>query len=73
MEIHRGLSKEEMAVVHLRMLLHYHERMMMGNMSGCKTQIGGRCAREVMADSYADTLREAIRCVKIVNQLPDDY
>ena len=67
------VGKAESAVAHLRMLLHYHERMMMGNISGCKNQIEGRCAREVFADAYADTLREAIRCVKLVNRLPEDY
>lgn len=72
MEVQRGISSAESAVVHLQMLLHYHERVMMFPMHGCKSEIDGRCAREIMSDVYADALREAIRCVKIVNQLPED-
>ena len=66
------ITQAESAVVHLRMLLHYHERVMMGHMYGCKNEIDGRCAREAAADVFADALREAIRCVKIVNQMPED-
>lgn len=52
----------------LQGLLHYHERMMAGGVrmqepNGTETDIPvGK-----LYDGYADALREAIRCVKLVN------
>ena len=48
----------------LRCLLHYHERMTMplkGRVD-CRIAVG-------FEDGYADTLREAIRCIEIVHGL----
>lgn len=59
-------ERAKMTVVHLLMLLHYHERITLGGMT-CN---GKPCdAINEMCDPYAEDLREAIRCVKIVNQI----
>lgn len=52
----------------LQGLLHYHERMMAGGIrmqdpNGTETEV----PIEKLYDGYADALREAIRCVKLVN------
>lgn len=51
-------------------LLHYHERMMLG---GVKKEGADGKWEDVpigmLYDGYADALREAIRCVKVVNGL----
>jgi len=65
----REVSKEE-GYVHLLLgLLHYHERIDLNSGNYCKSKINGRCANKVFNDEYANALREAIRCIKLVNHL----
>ena len=61
----------------LRGVLHYHERMMLhrdcpagdeGTVCEHKVQAGGRCPNSVFIDSYAEALKEAIRCMEIVHK-----
>lgn len=58
----------------LRSLLHYHERMMMNDSCpashGCKNAdvLEGKCPKTVFLDSYAEALKEAIRCIEIVHK-----
>lgn len=61
----------------LRCLLHYHERMMLGHRQcpGGKCEkvntcsvLEGKCPNAVFIDEYAEALKEAIRCIKIVHK-----
>ena len=65
----------EFQIFILRSLLHYHERMTMGTVtevqSGkdlCNNLGDGKCAKIIFQDAYAETLREAIRCIEIVHK-----
>lgn len=59
----------------LRGLLHYHERMMAGSVSAQDLESGGWQDVPVaeIFDGYADALREAIRCVKLVNGAESEH
>ena len=61
-------NRTEVRLSVLQGLLHYHERMMAG---GVRMQEPNGTEKEVpvekLYDGYADALREAIRCVKLVN------
>lgn len=63
-------TRAEAAVHYLTGLLHYHERITMGVM-GTEMPDGTLevFPYEQLLDGYADALREAIRCVKQVNDL----
>lgn len=52
-------------------LLHYHERATLAQQDGgaCGTPIDGKCPSVVFIDLYAEALREAIRCVRLVHGL----
>lgn len=61
-------NRTEVRLNVLQGLLHYHERMMAGGIrmqdpNGTETEV----PIEKFYDGYADALREAIRCVKLVN------
>ena len=72
----KPVTDYEWHIIVLRGLLHYHERMMLhrdcpagSGDSTCehKAQAGGRCPNSVFIDSYAEALKEAIRCIEIVH------
>lgn len=69
-----SMNKTESHLSILRGLLNYHERMM--SFRECpageceKTECtDGKCPNTVFIDTYAEALREAIRCVEIVNEV----
>ncbi len=68
------VGKAESHLSILRGLLNYHERMMAFRdcpAGECKNTecTGGKCPNTVFIDTYAEALREAIRCVEIVNEV----
>lgn len=72
------VGKAESHLHILRGLLNYHERMMLFRdcparsvETECKNKecTNGKCPNIVDMDIYAEALREAIRCVEIVNEV----
>ena len=70
-----GHTKHQIHI--LRGLLNYHERMMIAHRKcpggHCETvdkceELDGNCPNAVFIDSYADALREAIRCIELVHK-----
>lgn len=63
----------DVSLQYLRGLLHYHERMLLGqkcpDVNGCHNQdlCGGECPALLFTDSYSAALKEAIRCIEIVH------
>lgn len=66
--------KPEFQLHILRGLLHYHLRMTLAAekcpAEDCQNaaHTGGKCPNTSMLDGYAETLREAIRCIEIVHK-----
>ena len=57
----------------LRCLLNYHERMMLPHRSCHGDHCGsaeklGTCPNSLFIDTYAEALKEAIRCIEIVHK-----
>ena len=66
----RECSYEEFCVGMLECLLHYHERVTMPvGQNLCKEMGTEKCPERLVTDQYAEVLREAIRCVRIVHDL----
>ena len=66
----RECSYEEFCVGMLECLLHYHERGTMPvGQNLCKEMGTEKCPERLVTDQYAEVLREAIRCVRIVHDL----
>ena len=64
----RDCSHEEFCVGMLECLLHYHERVTMPvGQNLCKEMGTEKCPGRLATDQYAEVLREAIRCIRIVH------
>ncbi len=64
------LTVAESCLAHLRGLKSYHERLMIpirANANICQQKA---CPADVFGDTYLAALEEAIRCVKIVHNIP---
>lgn len=54
----------------LECLLHYHERVTMPvGQNLCKEMGTEKCPERLATDQYAEALREAIRCIRIVHRM----
>ena len=66
----RACSYGEFYVGMLECLLHYHERATMPvGQNLCKEMGTEKCPGRLATDQYAEALREAIRCIRIVHGL----
>lgn len=65
-------EEAKQAIVNLEMLLHYHERIFMSGIE-CYDEkcpaLKHECRVKEFFDPYAEALREAIRCIKLVNRI----
>lgn len=69
MEI-RACGYGEACVGMLECLLHYHERATMPVTQDLCAKMGTeKCPERLATDQYAEALREAIRCIRIVHGL----
>lgn len=63
-------GEAEFDIQMLECLLHYHERVTMPvGQNLCKEMGTEKCPERLATDQYAETLREAIRCIRIVHGL----
>ena len=63
-------NRTEVRLNVLQGLLHYHERVTMPvGQNLCKEMGTEKCPERLVTDQYAEVLREAIRCVRIVHDL----